>query len=197
MNNSPSPQLHNALVFVAVANLIYFAAEFLAGLKGGSVSLFADSIDFFEDASLNFLILIGLNWTPKARAHLGRVLACVLIVPALSFIWAAISKFSTHAIPDAEVLTMVGGGAFLVNATCALMLVSVRCEGGSLTKAAFLSARNDLLANIAIIAAGGITAYLHSFWPDLLVGFAIAAMNLDAAKAVWSAAQQELRDARP
>jgi Co/Zn/Cd efflux system component len=40
-----------------------------------------------------------------------------------------------------------------------------------LTRAAFLSARNDAIANVAIIAAGFATAYLwHSAWPDLIVG---------------------------
>jgi Co/Zn/Cd efflux system component len=38
-----------------------------------------------------------------------------------------------------------------VNLTCALMLARYRTHGGSLTRAAFLSARNDVLANVAII----------------------------------------------
>lgn len=41
-----------------------------------------------------------------------------------------------------------------MNLTCALMLARYRSHGGSLTRAAFLSARNDVLANAAIIGAG-------------------------------------------
>jgi Co/Zn/Cd efflux system component len=76
------------------------------------------------------------------------------------------------------------------------MLARYRHHGGSLTRAAFLSARNDALANIAIIAAAMATALLwHSGWPDLIVGLGIAAMNADEAREVWSTAQEERRAA--
>lgn len=51
-------------------------------------------------------------------------------------------------------LGLAGLGALAVNVCCAYMLAAYRHHSGSLTKAAFLSARNDALANIAIIAAG-------------------------------------------
>jgi len=75
------------------------------------------------------------------------------------------------------------------------MLVQFRAHSGSLTRAAFLSARNDALANIAIIVAGLVTAYTLSGWPDLIVGLGIAAMNADAAREVWNAAREEHRSA--
>jgi Co/Zn/Cd efflux system component len=69
----------------------------------------------------------------------------------------------------------------------------IKSHAGSLTKAAFLSARNDVLANVAIIVAGVITATALSAWPDLLVGLGIFTMNLDAAREVFVAAQKERR----
>ncbi|HVY16274.1 MAG TPA: hypothetical protein VHB27_13700 [Rhodopila sp.] len=75
----------------------------------------------------------------------------------------------------------------------ALALARFRQHSGSLTKAAFLSARNDTLANIAIVGAGAVTLFRPSIWPDIIVGLGIAAMNLDAARAVWKAARTELR----
>jgi Co/Zn/Cd efflux system component len=92
-------------------------------------------------------------------------------------------------------LSLTGLGALAVNLTCALMLVRFRHHSGSLTKAAFLSARNDTLANAAIIGAGLVTAYTLSAWPDLIVGLGIAAMNADAAREVWQAAREEHREA--
>ncbi len=62
---------------------------------------------------------------------------------------------------------------------------------GSLTRAAFLSARNDTLANVAIIVAGFLTAYTLSVWPDLIVGLGITLMNAHAAREVWTAARTE------
>lgn len=79
-----------------------------------------------------------------------------------------------------------------MNLACAYLLVSWRLHGGSLTKAAFLSARNDALANVAIVAAGFVTFYVwRSAWPDLIVGLGIAALNADAAREVWMAAREE------
>jgi len=66
------------------------------------------------------------------------------------------------------------------------MLARYRHHGGGLTRAAFLSARNDALANVAIIVAGLVTGFIWpSAWPDLIVGLGIAAMNADAAREVW------------
>jgi Co/Zn/Cd efflux system component len=76
------------------------------------------------------------------------------------------------------------------------MLARFRIHGGSLTRAAFLSARNDVWANVAIIGAGLLTAYTLSAWPDLIVGLGIAAMNADAAREVFSAARGEHRAAK-
>ena len=50
-----------------------------------------------------------------------------------------------------------------------------------------------MIANIAIIAAGGLTAFKASRWPDLIVGLGIFAMNLDAARGVFAVAQSEHR----
>jgi Co/Zn/Cd efflux system component len=75
------------------------------------------------------------------------------------------------------------------------MLARFRAHSGSLTRAAFLSARNDALANVAVIVAGFVTAYTLSGWPDLIVGLCIAAMNTDAAREVWKAAHEEHRAA--
>lgn len=48
--------LRRVVVWVALLNLAYFGVEFTVALAIGSVSLFADSIDFLEDASVNLLI---------------------------------------------------------------------------------------------------------------------------------------------
>ena len=56
-----------------------------------------------------------------------------------------------------------------MNGTSAWLLSRVRHHGGSLSRAAFLSARNDVLVNLAIIAMGLATVWLRSGWPDLIL----------------------------
>jgi Co/Zn/Cd efflux system component len=93
-------------------------------------------------------------------------------------------------------LSLAGAGALAVNLACAFMLARHRHRHGSLTRAAFLSARNDAVANVAIVGAGGLTAVTMSVWPDVVVGLGIAAMNADAARSVLQAARAEHRLAR-
>ena len=177
---------------VVVLNLAYFGIEFAVARAIGSVSLFADSIDFLEDASVNLLILVALGWTARKRARVGMALAGILLVPGLATLWTAWEKFNLPVAPDPALLSLTGAGALAVNLSCAFMLVRYRRHSGSLTRAAFLSARNDAVANVAIIAAGLLTAFLWvSAWPDLIVGLGIAAMNADAAREVWQAALEE------
>lgn len=183
------------MLIVAALNLAYFGIEFSVALAIGSVSLLADSIDFLEDASINLLILLGLAWSRSAQAKLGMALAAIILIPGLATLWMAWTKFQAPVAPAAAPLTIAGLGALAVNVTCALILARHRGAQGSLTKAAFLSARNDALANVAIIAAGFVTAATLSAWPDLIVGLAIAAMNADAAREVWEAAREEARAA--
>jgi Co/Zn/Cd efflux system component len=192
----PMNRLRTVVIWVAILNLAYFGVEFTTALAIGSVSLFADSIDFLEDASLNILIAIAVGWSARSRAYVGMMLAIILLAPAAAGLWTAWQKLALPVPPAALPLTLTGAGALMVNLCCAFILARVRDHHGSLTKAAFLSARNDVLANIAIIAAGGVTALLWaSAWPDLIVGIAIAVMNADAAREVWSAAHDERKSA--
>jgi Co/Zn/Cd efflux system component len=195
MNASSSPEsnvsVRRAVLIVALANLAYFFVEFALAQHIGSVSLFADSIDFLEDTAINLMIVIALGWSQKRRAQVGMLLSGIVLIPAVALFWTAWQKFNAPTPPEPWLLSMTGFGALVVNLGCALLLTKFRHHSGSLTRAAFLSARNDALANIAIIGAGLITLKWSSGWPDLIVGIGIAIMNADAAKAVWKAARAE------
>jgi len=192
MSNS-DPAVRKAVTLVALLNLGYFGVEFAVAQAIRSVSLFADSIDFLEDTAVNFLILVALGWSAQRRSLVGMALAAILLVPGISTLWAAWHKLATPVPPDATLLSVTGFGALCINLYCAYVLARFRAHSGSLTRAAFLSARNDALANIAIIAAGLATAATISPWPDLVVGLGIFLMNLDAAREIFSTAKQERR----
>lgn len=186
--------LRSVVLAVAALNLAYFAVEFSVAIAIGSVSLFADSVDFLEDASVNMLIFVAFAWSAAARSRLGMFLAFLLLVPGIATLWTALGKFLEPMPPSPLPLSLAGLGALAVNLGCAFMLARHRHHMGSLSKAAFLSARNDAFANVAIVVAGLLTATLwRSAWPDLLVGLAVAAVNADAAREVWEAAREERR----
>lgn len=177
--------IRNVVRIVAIANLSYFIVEFIFALRIGSVSLFADSIDFLEDASVNILIFIGLGWSLVARKHLSRVVALLLLIPAISVLITTVYKINNPSAPSGAIISLVALGALIVNFTCAFLLAKFRQDQQSLVLAAYLSARNDALANISVISAGVITLFWISPVPDLVVGISIGMLNADAALKVW------------
>jgi len=192
-----SQGVRHVVRIAAILNIAYFGVEFTVALAIGSVSLFADSIDFLEDTSVNVLILLALNWSARRRARMGMVLAGILLVPGVATLWTAWHKLTVPLPPSPLPLSLAGAGALAVNFSCAIMLARYRQHSGSLTRAAFLSARNDVLANLAIIAAGLATAFTRSAWPDLAVGLGIVLMNADAAKEIYQLARDEHRATLP
>jgi Co/Zn/Cd efflux system component len=194
-NETANLELRRAVMQVAALNLGYFFVEFTVARRIGSVSLFADSIDFLEDTSVNLLVLVALGWSARKRAAVGFLLALLLLVPGIATGWMAWQKFLAPLPPAELPLSLAGLGALLVNVYCAFLLVRVRNVAGSLSRAAFLSARNDAFANLAIIAAAGVTIFWHSAWPDLFVGLGILLLNLDAAREVFAAARREANHA--
>jgi Co/Zn/Cd efflux system component len=191
--SAPDAALRRTALIVVLANLGYFGIEFAVALRIGSVSLLADSIDFLEDAAVNLLIVVAIGWSLRRRARVGMLLGLVMLVPAAAFLWTLAGKLLHPVPPDPVALGATGVGALAVNLGCALLLARHRHHGSSLARAAFLSARNDALANVAIVLAGLATALRPSIWPDVVVGLGIVWLNLDAAREVWTRAREEHR----
>lgn len=89
-------RLRATLAWVVGLNFGYFFIEMTVALLIGSVSLFADSVDFLEDTAVNALILLALGWSLAHRAKVGRVMAVIIVMPAVAAIWQAISKVATQ-----------------------------------------------------------------------------------------------------
>ena len=182
-----------AVFFVAILNLLYFFVEFIVALNIRSVSLLADSIDFIEDASINFLIFFAVSLTTIKKARISILLSIIMLLPGIVALWAIWQQI-IHQEPPAPVeLSTVAFGALIINCLCTLILMKFRNYSGSLTKAAFLSARNDALANIAIIFTGIITILYPSIWPDILVGLFIAYIRAESALVIYKKAIKELK----
>lgn len=184
-------RLRRVVLVVAALNFAYFFVEFAVALVAGSVSLLADSVDFLEDTSINLLIFIALGWPLARRARVGKAMALVILGPAALAGWTAIQRFSEPVAPDVGPLVLASLGAIAINGTSAWLLVNVRHHGGSLSRAAFLSARNDVLVNVAIIAMGVVTLWTDSGWPDLILGCFIILLALHAAHEVWEVSEEE------
>ena len=184
-------RLRRVVLIVALLNLGYFFVEFSVALVAGSVSLLADSVDFLEDTSINLLIFIALGWPLARRAAMGKAMAVVILGPAAVAGWQAFQRFSDPVPPEVVPVVLASLGAIAVNGTSAWLLSQVRHHGGSLSRAAFLSARNDVLVNLAIIAMAVLTLGTDSGWPDLVLGCFIILLAGHAAWEVWEVSEEE------
>lgn len=182
---------NRAILIVALLNFSYFFVEFFIALDITSVSLFADSIDFLEDAFTNFIILFGLYLSLQNRIKLGYLLIGMIFIPSIFTLIFAINQFLNPVLTDGVLLSSYAFGALVINIFCAFLIAKFKKANNSLLLTAFYSARNDALANIAMIIAGVITIYTTSHYPDLIVGILIFLLNLDASKAIYEQIKKE------
>jgi Co/Zn/Cd efflux system component len=189
-------RLRRVVLVVAALNFSYFFVEFTVALAAGSVSLLADSVDFLEDTAINLLIFAALGWRLSRRAAMGKVMALVILGPAAVAGWEAFQRLGDPVPPAVLPVVLASLGAIVVNGTSAGLLVGVRRRGGSLSRAAFLSARNDVLVNVAVIGMAVVTLWTASGWPDLVLGCVIILVAVHAAFEVWEVSEEERLAAR-
>ena len=109
----PASGLRRVAGAVAALNLGYFGIEFAVALTIGSVSLFADSVDFLEDASVNLLIVATLGWSVANRARVGMAMAGFLLVPGIATPWKAWAKLNVPVLPTPLARSLAGAGALM------------------------------------------------------------------------------------
>lgn len=183
--------LRRAVFWVAAINLAWFSVQVTAASILGSIALLADAVDYLEDTAINLLVGLAVTWPLARRATVGRIMAGVVLVPAAYACWRAVVKFSDPEAPDAAWVALAAIGAIAINGLCAWILFRFRSGSGSLSKAAWLAARNDVIANALILLMAGITVVQGTGWPDLILGILMLLLNLGAAKEIWEAANEE------
>lgn len=161
-------------------NLIMFFVEAGAGILARSSALLGDSLDMLGDAlaygATLWVLRRGMVW--KARA---TVLKGVLMgVTALGVLASAVGRAVAGELPAPEAITGIGLLALVANGACLLLLTRHRSDDMNLSSA-WTCSRNDLIANAAVIGAGGVVALTSSFWPDFIVGVGIAWLFMSSA----------------
>ena len=183
------------LWFALVVNGAMFAAEMAGAFFSRSVALQADALDFLGDAA-NYgisLAVVGMHLRWRARAALVKGLSMGLF--GLWVIGTTAWRVMEGGVPHAATISAVGTLALVANVAVAVALFKFR-EGDANMRSVWLCSRNDAIANVAVIAAGGGVWLSNTFWPDVLVGGIIASLALIASADVLRRARAELRQAR-
>lgn len=193
-SSAPSPRFRRALWIALWVNVLMFGVEIIGGLSSGSVSLWADAVDFAGDAAnyaLSLAVLsLGLVWRARAAWLKGLSMAAFGVFVLVRAGWSA-----WQGIPP-EPLTMgvIGLIALAANAGVALLLYAFR-EGDANMRSVWLCSRNDAIGNIAVMLAAAGVSGTGSAWPDLAVALVMAGLALSGGLSVLRQARRELAGA--
>ncbi len=187
-------RFYRNILWVALAiNAVMFGIEAAAGLHAGSVSLQADSLDFFGDAANYGISLFVLTRSMRWRAGASMIKGATMAVFGIYILAMAVYKSLVLGLPSAAVMGAVGVLALIANLICAAMLFRYR-NGESNRRSVWICSRNDAIGNIAVVAAASGVFMTQTPWPDLFVGVAMALLALSGAWQIMRQAAAELKD---
>lgn len=173
-------------------NASMFFVEFAASWTSGSVSLLADSIDFFGDAGNYALSLAVLGMALRVRSKAAIFKAVCMGGFGVFVLGKTLWNFHAGVPPEPATMGAVGFVALAVNGGVALMLYRFR-SGDANMRSVWICSRNDALGNAAVMLAALGVFGTGSAWPDLLVAAVMGLLALWGAAIVLGHARRELR----
>ena len=185
----------NVLTVVLVINAVLFVVEVIAGLLAHSTALLADSLDMLGDSLVYGFSLYVLWRSTEWKAMAAILKGAIMAVFGVGVLIEALYKTVAGVVPSAETMGIIGLLVLLGNGVCFVMLFRHRSDDLNM-RSTWLCSRNDIIANISILAAAGGVAYFHSIWPDVLVGGIIAVLFLRTALTVLAESVREYREVR-
>jgi len=187
------PKYRRALWVALAVNVTMFVVELVASWSSGSVSLLADSIDFFGDAGNYALSLAVLGMALSTRSKVALFKAGCMGAFGIFVLGKAAWSLKVGAPPEASTMGAIGLSAFIANGSVAWMLYRYR-TGDANMRAVWICSRNDALGNLAVMLAAVGVFGTGSGWPDVLVAAVMGGLALSGAWLVVRHARTELRE---
>jgi len=182
----------NVLVIVLIINAVLFVVEAAAGLLANSTALLADSLDMLGD-SLVYGFSLYVLWRSAAwKAKAALLKGAIMAVFGLGVLLEVIYKTISGIVPSAETMGIIGALVLLGNGICFLLLFRHRSDDLNM-RSTWLCSRNDIIANVSVLAAAVGVKMFDASWPDIVVGATIAALFLKSALTVLRESFGELR----
>jgi Co/Zn/Cd efflux system component len=194
-HGAASPVYRRILWIALAVNLAMFAVEIGAGLAAQSVSLLADSLDFFGDAANYGISLFVLGMALQWRARASLLKAASMGVFGLWIAGTTIQHALGGTVPEAPVMGVVGALALAANLGVAVLLYRWR-DGDSNMRSVWICTRNDAIGNLAVLAAAAGVFGSGAGWPDYLVAAIMSGLALTGAAQVTRQALSELAHTR-
>jgi cation diffusion facilitator family transporter len=163
------------LKIVLLINICLFMLTATFGLVANSASLLTESLDDLGDAITYALSLYVVYKSDKAKAKVALFKGLLILVGALFVLSQVISHVINQSVPIFETMGMVAVIALLGNLTC-LYLLTKHKEQDINMSSVWECSKNDILNNLAVIAAAVIVWITNVGWADVLVGFVLSVL---------------------
>jgi Co/Zn/Cd efflux system component len=186
-------QGYRRVLWVILAiNAAMFAVEVAAGLAAGSASLQADALDFLGDAGNYAISLFVVGMALQYRAAAALLKGATMGIFGVWVIGITVWHALAGTLPEAFTMGAVGMAALVANALSFALLWAYR-SGDSNMRSAWVCTRNDVLGNLAVLAAALGVFGTGTGWPDIAVAAVMATLALQGAYLVLRQSWYELR----
>lgn len=168
------------LKIVLAINGIMFLVEMTSGILWRSTSLLADSLDMFGDAVVYAFTLFVLNRSERWRAGAALLKGGIMVAFGLAVLAEAFFKVGHDILPVGLGISGMGVVALAANTVCLVLLMRHKNDDINM-RSTWVCSRNDIVANVGVIGAGGLVLMFQSKWPDVVVGLCVASVFLISA----------------
>ena len=165
--------IRRVLVVVMMLNAMMFVLEFGAGLLADSAALMADSVDMLGDAAVYGISLYALDRSLRWRAGMALAKGGFILVLGLGVLVEIGLKIVWGQPPASGLMLVFGTMALVANLSCVGLLWPYRRHDVNLAST-FECSRNDVIANLGVIAAAFLVSATASPWPDIAIAGIIA-----------------------
>ena len=193
-------QMGTIYTVAIVINLIFVAAEAVAGIVGHSMGLLSDAGHNLSDVFCLLLAMVALKLSHthatkrftygyrKSSVLISLLNAIILIVAVGGIVVESIHKFS-HPVPvNGLFVTWTAAVAIVVNGFTAWMLS--RKQHDINTRGAFLHMLADTLVSVGVVVSGAVIKYTGWTVVDPIIGLVIAVVILVS---TWELLSESLR----
>jgi len=161
------------LIALLLINGIMFVAELGVGWWAQSTALIADALDMLADAMVYGVGLYAVGKSLLVKAHAARISGSLQVLLGLLVLVDIVRRLIVGSEPVSTLMMGMGFIALIANVTC-LVLIAKHREGEVHMRASWIFSKNDVIANLGVILAGGLVAWTGSRLPDLVIGLLVA-----------------------
>ncbi len=163
----------NALIIAFIINLIMITADLAYGLMMNSASLLSDAANNAGDVFILGSSILVLSSTTVVKNRLALLKGIIMIAFGLwAFYYVYLGIIGMSQLTGG-IISFVGVISLIGNTSVALMMYKHQHKDINFLSA-FICCRNDAFASAGIILAGLLVMFTGSFWPDVIIGTAIA-----------------------